>query len=653
MSTKPPRGRRRAAGLARGASRLVLLIALVVVTATSADAQTSFSFTPRTLDGSNNNPFFPNFGRANVQYRRNANARYADGIARPVTGVSPRFVSNRVFNDTSQNLFSENNVTQWGFAWGQFMDHTFGLRQTANGESQPLPFNANDPLEDFRNDFGVIDFTRTPAAPGTGVNNTRQQINTVDSFIDGSSVYGNSAARLDWLRQGSLDGNPANNSALLLLPGGFLPTVGARGNPANAPAMDAEGRLRGNPSRTQVAGDVRANENIALTGTHTLFALEHNRIVQALPTSLSQELRFQIARRVVGAEQQFITYNEFLPALGVQLPSYRGYNPFVNPTLSNEFAVVGYRAHSMIHGELEPFGEAADFTADELEAIEAQGVEVEIAGDEIEFVVPLNVAFFNPDLLTQIGLGPVMAGLGGEPQYKNDEQIDNQLRSVLFQVPVAGNPECLDGPTLPECFNGVVDLGAVDIERGRDHGMPSYNGLRQAYGLSARSSFTSITGESTSSFPNDPQIDPRDPINDPDILDFVQLRDIDGNVIDPADEEAVDGEAVVGIRRTTLAARLRAIYGSVSNVDAFVGMVSERHVTGTEFGELQLAIWRNEFQRLRDGDRFFYANDPVLTQIRNEFGIDFRRTLSQIIVDNTDLETGDIAANVFEVAPAG
>jgi peroxidase len=653
MSTKPLRGRRRAAGLARGASRLVLLIALVVVTATSADAQTSFSFTPRTLDGSNNNPFFPNFGRANVQYRRNANARYADGIARPVTGVSPRFVSNRVFNDTSQNLFSENNVTQWGFAWGQFMDHTFGLRQTANGESQPLPFSAADPLEDFRNDFGVIDFTRTPAAPGTGVNNTRQQINTVDSFIDGSSVYGNSAARLDWLRQGSLDGNPANNSALLLLPGGFLPTVGARGNPANAPAMDAEGRLRGNPSRTQVAGDVRANENIALTGTHTLFALEHNRIVQALPTSLSQELRFQIARRVVGAEQQFITYNEFLPALGVQLPSYRGYNPFVNPTLSNEFAVVGYRAHSMIHGELEPFGEAADFTADELEAIEAQGVEVEIAGDEIEFVVPLNVAFFNPDLLTQIGLGPVMAGLGGEPQYKNDEQIDNQLRSVLFQVPVPGNPECLDGPTLPECFNGVVDLGAIDIERGRDHGMPSYNGLRQAYGLSARSLFTSITGESTSSFPNDPQIDPRDPINDPDILDFVQLRDINGNVIDPADEEAVDGEAVVGIRRTTLAARLRAIYGSVSNVDAFVGMVSERHVAGTEFGELQLAIWRNEFQRLRDGDRFFYANDPVLTQIRNEFGIDFRRTLSQIIVDNTDLETGDIAANVFEVAPAG
>ena len=44
------------------------------------------------------------------------------------------------------------------------------------------------------------------------------------------------------------------------------------------------------------AGDVRANENIALTATHTLFAREHNRLVKLLPTSLSEEERFQIAR---------------------------------------------------------------------------------------------------------------------------------------------------------------------------------------------------------------------------------------------------------------------------------------------------------------------------------------------------------------------
>ena len=44
---------------------------------------------------------------------------------------------------------------------------------------------------------------------------------------------------------------------------------------------------------------------------------------------------------------------------------------------------------------------------------------------------------------------------------------------------------------------GFTYLGAIDIERGRDHGMPTYNQLRQAYGLAPRNSFTAITGESS------------------------------------------------------------------------------------------------------------------------------------------------------------
>ena len=66
---------------------------------------------------------------------------------------------------------------------------------------------------------------------------------------------------------------------------------------------------------------MRANENIALTATHTLFAREHNRIVDALPAALAEERKFQIARRVVSAEQQYITYSEFLP--GARRPAAR------------------------------------------------------------------------------------------------------------------------------------------------------------------------------------------------------------------------------------------------------------------------------------------------------------------------------------------
>ena len=657
MFITPRRGRRGAPGLLRHALGVAAVLAALAVTATAVDAQpTQVSVqasTRRSLDGSGNNEAHPTWGQANIQYARNAPVRYADGIARPVSGPSPRFVSNRVYNDVAQNLFSENEVSQWGFTWGQFIDHTFGLRQQAGGESAPLPFNANDPLESFVNDFGNIGFNRTPAAPGTGVSTPRQQINTIDSYIDASAVYGNSVTRLEWLREGPVDGNINNNSARLLLPNGLLPARDARGNPAAAPEVEVNGRLLANPNAAKVAGDVRANENLALTSTQLLFAREHNRIVDRLRFSgLSEDTKFEIARKVVGAEQQFITYTEFLPSLGIRLPGYNGYNRNVDATLSNEFATVGYRAHSMIHGELEPIARTGRYTQEQLDAFEAQGIEVEVDGDVTTLVIPLNVAFFNPDLVGSIGLGEIMKGIGAESQYKNDEMIDNQLRSVLFQVPKPGipNPEdCLDGPTLPECFHGVVDLGAIDLQRGLDHGMPSYNGLRNAYGLPSKTTFTSITGESTSSFPFDPQINPFDPINDPDILDFVQLRDINGAVIPFGTPEA-DSEAVVGIRRTTTAARLRAIYGSTSNIDPFTGMLSEKHVAGTEFGELQMAIWKKEFTELRDGDRFFYQNDPVLGQIRFFLGIDFRRTLSQVIVDNTDLVTGDIPANVFKAA---
>jgi hypothetical protein len=311
-------------------------------------------------------------------------------------------------------------------------------------------------------------FTPKAYAPRTGVGRPREQINTVSSYIDAWAVYGGTEERLEWLREGPLDGDMSNNEATLLMPGDLLPRRTDRGDAATAPTMDLNGQLIGQPDRAMVAGDVRANENTALLATHTLFAREHNRIVSLLPNRLTEEQKFQIARRVVIAEQQYITYSEFLPSLGIRLPRYRGYNPRVNPNLSNEFATVGYRAHSMIHGELELETEAARYTAEQLEAFEAMGLEVELSEDgaEVGIAVPLNLAFFNPDLVPSLGLGPVLQGIGLEAEYNNDEQIDNQLRSVLFQVPSSpANPGCLDGPELPACYDGVLDLGAIDIER--------------------------------------------------------------------------------------------------------------------------------------------------------------------------------------------
>jgi hypothetical protein len=593
------------------------------------------------LTGVGNNPDSPSLGRAGTNYARVTPARYADGTSQPVAGPNARYVSNRIFNDTSVNVFSERGVTQWGNVWGQFIDHTIGLRDDA-GTPADIPFTATDPMESFTDDLGVISFTRTAAAPGTGVTNARQQINTESSFIDAEAVYGGTDARLDWLRDGSADGNPVNNNATMMLPGGYLPTAASRGNAASAPTMQLDGRLLGDPADAVITGDVRGNENIALTATQTLFAREHNRIVSLLPAALSQQDKFQIARAVVIAEQQYITYQEFLPAMGVTLPAYTGYKTTVNPSLANEFATVGYRAHSQIHGEMEFESNASRYSPSTLDALAAQGVEVAVDGADVDLTVPLNVAFFNPGLVSQIQLGPMLKGIGSESEYNNDETIDNQLRSVLFQVPVPGNPGCLDGPTLPQCFNGVQDLGAIDLQRGRDHGMPSYNQLRNAYGLPSKTTFAAITGESSEAFPADPLLSPGNEINDPNSLDVTQLFDINGNPTTIAADNATRA-----VRRTPLAARLKAIYGSVANVDAFTGMLAEKHVAGSELGELQRAIWQKQFTALRDGDRFYYENDPLLTHVKQQYGIDAHQSLAQLIAANTDTAPTDLPTNVF------
>ena len=610
--------------LAAGAIVALTGMALGAAGAASADTPLSLLLI-RSIDGGSNNLRHPTWGQAGVPYRRVAPANYADGKSEQVTPVKvDRYVSNRVFNDVGQNLFSEQGLSQWGWLWGQFIDHDLGLRVETPGESSPLPFNQADPLELFTNDFGSLGFARTPAAPGTGTRSTRQQLNTITSYMDASMVYGSDTARATWLRDG----------ASLLLPNGFLPRADARGNAATAPAMDLFGAQVATPGRAVVAGDARANENIGLTDAQTLFAREHNRVVRQLPASLPAELSYQIARRVVGAEIQYITYHDFLPAMCVQLAPYTGYKPGVDGTEANEFATVGFRAHSMVHGEMEPSAPEGTWSNALLASFQARGIVVEHDAGTVTLVVPLSLAFGNPDLLEQIGVGALAAGLAGERQYKNDEQIDDSLRSVLFEVPkpTTTNPsDCLEPIVTDACFAGVADLGADDIARGRDHGMPSYDQMRTAYGLAHRTLFDAST----------PTINP----NNPGIMVFTALRDDEGNPVPLGSPDAQE-DAVEGVRATTLASRLKAVYGMQSAVDAFTGMVSESHTAGSDLGTLQQAIWKKQFESSRDGDRFFYLNDPALPLIQQLFGINYRRSLAQTIRANTGASVQD---DVFKV----
>ena len=124
-------------------------------------------------------------------------------------------------------------------------------------------------------------------------------------------------------------------------------------------------------------------------------------------------------------------------------------------------------------------------------------------------------------------------------------------------------------------------------------------GKRMAF--HAWTSFTELTGEYTEDLPAGLTID------DPAIISWL---DADGNLLDDAEAHGLLSPVSLDrdrdtLRNSTVAARLKAIYGDVDNVDAFIGMVSEGHVDDASFGPLQLAIWQEQFANLRDGDRFF------------------------------------------------
>ncbi|GAA3849667.1 hypothetical protein GCM10022243_14510 [Saccharothrix violaceirubra] len=607
---------------------------LATTAATAAAAHGPRDFEVQSYDGSGNNRAHPEWGRAGEAYPRVAPAHYADGIGAQVAGPAPRRVSNRVFDSRGQNLFSPRGVSQWSTAWGQFVDHTFGLRANS-AERGTVRFDPADPLERFTSDLPTMPFSRSTVVPGTGVTTPRQQPNTLGSYLDAYAVYGADPARLEWMREGPVDGDPTNNGARLLLPADMLPRRDARGDTTTAPGMDT---ALGATARLAVAGDIRANENIALLAVQTLFAREHNRIVARLPEALGEETRFQLARRVVIATQQWITYQEFLPSLGVRLKPYQGYRPTVDAGIGNEFATVGYRAHSMVADEITVTTEATRYPAEVRETLRAQGVRItDLADGRLELTVPPSIIIFNPDLLDRLQLGPVLQGLGARPQARNDELIGDVVRSVELR-----SPDCP-----PTCLKAVLDIAAFDIERSRDHGMPSYNDLRRAYGLTPKPTFRAITGEATESFPTDPELTPGAEIDDPNSLDFVKLYDARGATLEPG-TEAAKTSAVRGVRRTTTAARLKALYnGDMSTVDAFAGMMSEPPVPGTEFGELQLAIWKRQFEALRDGNRFHYQNDPVLSLLNQRYGIDYRQSLTTLIAKNTDIPRNHLPQNPF------
>ncbi|XP_008422983.2 eosinophil peroxidase-like, partial [Poecilia reticulata] len=85
--------------------------------------------------------------------------------------------------------------------------------------------------------------------------------------------------------------------------------------------------------------------------------------------------------------------------------------------------------------------------------------------------VPLFKAFFTPwRVIFEGGIDPLLRGLIGSPAKLNtqDHMLVNAVRERLFQF----------------VMHMALDLGSLNMQRGRDHGLPGYNAWRRFCGLS-------------------------------------------------------------------------------------------------------------------------------------------------------------------------
>lgn len=207
------------------------------------------------------------------------------------------------------------------------------------------------------------------------------------------------------------------------------------------------------------AGDERANENVMLTVMQTLFLREHNRLARSLPSDWSDEMIYQTARKWNIAQFQSIVYNQYLPTvMGEPFPKYTGYNPNLNPQTDLHHSTAFFRyGHDQIPTIL--------YRVDE------EGRILDIGN------VLLRDSFFDPTLVTEVGIGPYLRGASSDIQMLMDAMVVDDVRDLLFdQDPFVS-----------------TDLVARNIQRGREFGLGSYNDAREAFGLSRCSNFSCIT----------------------------------------------------------------------------------------------------------------------------------------------------------------
>ncbi|XP_052342064.1 peroxidasin homolog isoform X2 [Oncorhynchus keta] len=551
----------------------------------------------RSHDGTCNNLQHPMWGASLTAFQRLLKSVYDNGFNLPLGASSrhhnghalplPRLVSTTMIG--TETITPDDHYTHMLMQWGQFLDHDLDSTVAALSQSRfsdgqlctnvctndppcfPIQFPPGDPRQ-ARSGARCMFFVRSSPVCGSGMTSLlmnsvfpREQINQLTSYIDASNVYGSSRHESEEVRdlasqRGLLRQGIVQRSGKPLLP--F-----ATGPPTECMRDENE-----SPIPCFLAGDHRANEQLGLTAMHTVWFREHNRIATELlrlNPHWDGDTIYHEARKIVGAQMQHITYNHWLPKImgdvGRKLiGDYHGYNPNINAGILNAFATAAFRfGHTLINPIL--------YRLDEHFQPIPQGH------------ISLHRAFFSPfRIVNEGGIDPLLRGLFGVAgkMRVSTQLLNTELTERLFSM----------------AHSVALDLAAMNIQRGRDHGIPPYNNYRTFCNLTSAQSFDDLRNE----------------IQNP------QVRE-----------------------------KLQRLYGTPLNIDLFPALMAEDLVPGSRLGPTLMCLLAAQFKRLRDGDRFWYENPGVfnpaqLTQLK-------QASLTRVLCDNGDNITR-IQQDVFSVA---
>lgn len=537
----------------------------------------------RSINGMCNNLQHPHWGAAHNTFRRLMAPSYADGVSAMRVSIngsplpSTRQVSAHLHKDFNLH---DHAVTMMLVAWGQVIDHDITF--TAELHPEEKDANGRPKMPDCCNDRSLKDdpqcvpidipsgdsfyslysqkcmnmLRSLPGAHHQCKLGPRDPFSTITAFLDASFVYGSDEHTAERMRTFS---------------GGLLKTLPVFREhglkdllPPNLHAPD-EGCIRHKKETFCFdAGDGRVNEQLVLAVIQTLFVREHNRIAEQLATinpHWDDETVYQETRMIVGAEVQHITFNEFLPMVLGRDEMQRHtllrkknkehkYNPDLDPTASNEFISAAFRfGHSLLPSTIERWSVSGKYIdARRLSELLRQPYDLYKGGFSDQYAM----------------------GLISQVAQAMDDSISQEVTNHLFQM--------------PEHRFGM-DLAAINMQRGREHGIRGYNDYRQYCGLGRLNSFEDLRRVMTNS-------------------SFAQYAHV---------------------------------YNHPDDIDLWSGGISEKSVPGGMVGPTLACIIGEQFHNLKYGDRFWFEQKGYPSSFTDEQIDEIRRLkLSSIVCDNTD-----------------